>query len=126
MDPSTQTALTALFGFLPQPFGTYAASAVGIAGIVSLLSGQVARWVKPPSTNSAAWAQTLYHVVTWPAQNFGWARNAVLPGMAPVVQQAARVAAEMTAAAPALAVVAPIAAANGAPVIVPAVPAPTP
>jgi hypothetical protein len=47
--------------------------------------------------------QTAYNVITWPAQNFGWARNAVVPGMHPEVQQAAIAVAQVVAKMPELA-----------------------
>ena len=52
--------------------------------------------------------------MTWPALNFGWARNAVLPGMHPQVQQATRVAAQIAAEMPEL-VTAPVAVATPTP-----------
>ncbi len=102
-----QTALLALLGFVPEPYRTYGADVLGIAGLLSLLASLIASQVKPPSTNHAAWVQTLYRVVTWPALNLNWARNAVVPGMSPPVQQAALAAAKLAAAFPAAQVVAP-------------------
>jgi hypothetical protein len=101
MDP---TALTAVFAFLPEPYRSYAASAIGILGILSLLASVISASIKPPSINSAKWVQTVYRIVTWPALNLGWARNTVVPGMDPRVQQAAievaRVVAKMPEMAP--------------------------
>ncbi len=106
MDPATQTFLTAVFSFLPEPYRTYAASAVGIAGVLSMVASVVAARVKPPSSAAPSWKRTLYTVVTWPAFNLGWARNAVLPGMPRAVQEAALVSAKLAAAAPELTTVA--------------------
>ena len=104
MDPTTQSALQALMSFLPAPYATYAADVVGIAGVASMLASLIAARIKPPSSNSKPWIQTVYSIATWPAMNLGWARNAVVPGMTPAVQQAALAAAKLAAAAPELAV----------------------
>lgn len=106
MDPATQTFLTTLLYLLPEPFRSYGATAIGVAGILSLVASFLAAVIKPPSAASAEWKRRIYQVATWPALNFGWARNAVLPGMPRVVQQAALVTAKLAAAAPALTTVA--------------------
>ncbi len=95
-----QTALQAVFAVLPEPWRTYAASALGIAGVVSLLSSTFAAAVKPPSSTAPSWVRTAYAVATWPAINLGWSRNAVVPGMPPAVQQAAIISAKLAAAVP--------------------------
>ena len=103
MDPNTQTLLSGLFAFLPKPYSTYAADLVGIAGVLSMLASVIAAKIKPPSSNSAKWVQTVYRVATWPALNLGWARNTVVPGMHPEVQQAAIAVAQVVAKMPELA-----------------------
>jgi len=116
MDPTTQTFLVWLFGFIPAPYNTYAASVIGILGIMSVLASAISAKVKPPAADSAKWVQGIYKVVTWPALNFGWARNAVVPGMPAIVQQAAKEAAVIAAKIPEATVIAGTAP-NGAAVI---------
>ena len=103
MDPNTQTLITMALGFLPHTYAIYAADVIGIAGLLSLISGQIAARVRPPSALKPKWMQVVYNVLTWPAQNFGWARNAVVPGMHPEVQQAAIAVAQVVAKMPELA-----------------------
>jgi len=114
MDPATQTFLTTAFSFLPHPYDTIAASAVGIAGVLSMLASIIASRIKPPSAASSEWMQMAYKVATWPALNFHWARNAVLPGMPAAVQEAALVSAKLAAAAPQLTTVSVTPAMQGA------------
>lgn len=117
MDPATQAALVWLLSFIPSPYKEIIASAIGIFGMMSLGANLISRNVKPPSAEAPKWVQTTYKVLTWPALNGKWARNAVLPGMPVAVQAAAKEMAEIAAAAPEKTiVVAPLA---GAAVVAP-------
>lgn len=100
MDPATQSFLVWALSFLPPPWNVYAASAIGCAGILSMVASGISAGVKPPSAEAPNWLRVTYKVVTWPALNLRWAQNAVVPGMPPAVQAAAKEAAKIAASMP--------------------------
>lgn len=106
MDPATQSFLVWALSFLPPPWNVYAASAIGCAGILSMVASGISASVKPPSAEAPKWLRIAYKVATWPALNLSWARNAVVPGMPPAVQAAAKEAAKIAASMPEKTVVA--------------------
>ena len=103
MDPNTQTLITMALSFLPHAWAVYGADVIGILGILTIISNQIAKRIRPPSAAKPKWMQTAYRVVTWPAFNTGWAASAVVPGMHPDVQEAAIAVAQVVAKMPELA-----------------------
>ena len=114
MDNDPGPLVAAFSAVLPQPYATWLAMLVGIASIACSASSLFRAWVPPPVAGAPRWWLAAYQALSWPAANFGWARNAVVPGMPAPVREAALLSAKLTAAAPGLTIVAATPAVQGA------------
>ena len=114
MESDPGPLVAAFAAVLPQPYATWVATAVGVASIVCSASSLFRAWVPPPAAGAPRWWLIAYRVLSRPAADFGWARNAVVPGMPAPVRQAALLSAKLAAAAPGLTTVAAEPAVQGA------------
>ena len=94
--------ISILLTFMPPGAATYVGWAVGILSMLCSASSLFVAFCQPPHAGSAAWWLNAYKVAAWPALNFRWATNAVVPGMPAAVREAALQSAKLAAAAPEL------------------------